>query len=93
MRLLFEWDPRKAGTNMRKHGVSFSEAATAFADPLSSTFSDPDHSVEEDRLIIIGESSRRRLLVVSHTDRSNQIRIISAREATASERQAYEEAD
>jgi len=91
MRLVFEWDPRKAGTNARKHKVFFKEAATVFDDPLSSTFSDPDHSVEEDRFITIGESSGGRLLIVSHTERGDRIRIISARAATSSERQAYEE--
>ena len=91
MRLVFEWDPIKAGANARKHKVSLKEAATVFDDPLSSTFSDPDHSVEEDRFITIGESSGGRLLIVSHTERGDRIRIISARAATSSERQAYEE--
>ena len=91
MRLVFEWDPLKAETNSRKHNVSFKEAAAVLADLLSSTFADPDHSAEEDRLITIGESSGGRLLIVSHTERGDRIRIISAREATSSERQAYEE--
>ena len=87
----FEWDPDKADANFAKHGVSFAEAATVFADPLSTTFDDPDHSEEEDRYIIIGLSNRSRLLVVAHTDRDERTRIISAREATHSERQFYEE--
>ena len=91
MRLVFEWDPCKADTNARKHKVFFKEAAAVFDDPLSSTFSDPDHSIEEDRFITIGESSDGQLLIVSHTERGDRIRIISARAATSSERQAYEE--
>lgn len=91
MRLVFEWDPLKAETNFRKHNVSFKEAATVLSDPLSSTFSDPDHSDQEERFITIGESSERRVLIVSHTDRGDRIRIISARAATSSEEKAYRE--
>lgn len=87
----FEWDPRKAATNLRKHGVSFTEAGTVFGDELAITVPDPDHSDEEDRFITIGWSNRHRLLMVSHTDRSDRIRIISARELTRNERKAYEE--
>ncbi|MBI2977020.1 MAG: BrnT family toxin [Chloroflexi bacterium] len=87
----FEWGPAKADKNLAKHGVSFIEAATVFADPLSVVFDDPDHSGDENRFIIVGTSIRRRLLVVAHTDRSDRTRIISAREATNSERQFYEE--
>lgn len=87
----FEWDPRKAEANRRKHGVSFTEAGTIFGDELTITVPDPDHSTEEDRFITIGLSNRRRLLIVSHTDRNNRIRIINARELTRSERKAYEE--
>lgn len=87
----FEWDPRKAEANRRKHGVSFTEAGTVFGDELAITVPDPDHSLEEDRFITIGLSNRRRLLIVSHTDRNNRIRIINARELTRSERKAYEE--
>jgi len=87
----FEWDPRKAEINLRKHGVSFTEAATVFGDDFSITVPDPDHSAEEDRYITIGWSERRRLLVVAHTERSGHIRIISVRELTRSERKAYEE--
>jgi uncharacterized DUF497 family protein len=88
----FEWDPRKARINLRKHGVSFTEAATIFGDELAITVSDPDHSDNEDRYITIGWSARRRLLIVSHTDRGDRIRIISARELTKAERKEYEKA-
>jgi uncharacterized protein len=87
----FEWDRRKAAVNNRKHGVSFEEAATVFGDPLAITFSDPDHSLEEERRITFGMSRLNRLLVVSHADRSNGIRIISARLMTRRERTIYEE--
>jgi uncharacterized DUF497 family protein len=65
----FEWDPEKARQNVKKHGISFDEAATVFYDPLAATFSDPDHSVGESRFITIGFSSQHRLLVVAHTER------------------------
>jgi hypothetical protein len=91
MGLTFQWDPRKAKKNVEKHKVSFEEAASVFADPLSMTFPDPDHSVDEMRYITLGHSLRGKLLVVSHTDRENNIRIISARETTPSERHYYEE--
>ena len=87
----FEWDPRKAEINLRKHGVSFTEAGTVFGDDLAITVPDPDHSNDEDRYITIGWSDRRRLLMISHTDRGNRIRIISARELTKAERKEYEE--
>jgi uncharacterized protein len=83
--LLFEWSPAKAYANWRKHGVAFREAMTVFADPMSRTVSDPDHSVEEHRYVTIGRASSRRLLVVIHTDRGDRIRIVSARAATRSE--------
>ncbi len=86
----FEWDREKAKKNDKKHKVSFDEAMTVFYDPLSATFDDPDHSVDEQRLITVGYSSRRRLLVVSHTERGKAIRIISARLATAQERKRHE---
>ena len=86
----FEWDRRKAGENLRKHGVSFNEAETAFYDPLAATFDDPDHSIAEQRLLTVGFSSAGRLLVVSHTEFSAIIRIISARPATAHERKRHE---
>lgn len=87
----FKWDANKATANLKKHGVSFTEAVTVFGDPLSLTFPDPDHSVGESRYITMGLSSSRKLLIVAHTDRDNHIRIISAREATRRERRFYEE--
>jgi uncharacterized DUF497 family protein len=87
----FEWDDDKAEDNERKHGVSFHEAETAFGDPLSLTGYDPDHSDVEDRFITMGTSIEGRLLVVSHTDRDDRIRIISARTATRKERRDYED--
>jgi uncharacterized protein len=87
----FEWNPDQAAINLRKHGISFQEAATVFGDSLSVTFPDPDHSIEEDRYVIIGMSRLGQLLVVSHTDRGNRTRIISARRATRQERRFYEE--
>jgi len=86
----FEWDPEKAKRNIRKHNVSFEEAVTVFYDPLSATFQDPDHSESEPRLVIIGKSSQGRLLVVSHTERGNALRIISSRLATKHERKKHE---
>jgi uncharacterized DUF497 family protein len=86
----FEWDARKAAANLKKHGVSFEEATTVFYDPLSATLDDPDHSIAEQRLITIGYSSHGRLLVVSHTERGNTLRVISARLATARERKRHE---
>jgi uncharacterized protein len=87
----FEWNPEKAALNLQKHGVSFSEAATVFNDPLSTTFPDPDHSVGESRYVIIDLSRFGKLLVVSHTDRGEKIRIISTRKATRQEQRFYEE--
>lgn len=87
----FEWHPRKAAANLRKHGISFDEAATVFLDDLSLTGEDPDHSLHEERYVTFGISSSGRLLVVSHTDRGDRIRIISARPATRPERRIYEE--
>ncbi len=87
----FEWDRRKAEANFKKHGVTFDEAATVFHDPLSATARDPDHSFGEHRYVVFGVSSQHRLLVVSHTERGNMIRIISARPATKNERKIYEE--
>lgn len=91
MKELFEWDSRKALLNLKKHAVSFEEAMTVFLDPLSLTIADPLHSNAEDRFVIIGESIKKRLLVVVHTDRKEKIRIISAREASLQERKRYEE--
>ena len=87
----FEWDEKKATKNLMKHGVSFEEAVTVFGDPLSDTFPDPEHSVDEDRFIIIGSTESGKILVVAHTDDEATVRIISAREATATERKFYEE--
>jgi len=91
MGLLFEWDPKKARLNLKRHGVSFDEASTAFRDPLSQTIEDPLHSENEERLVLIGRSIQGRLLVIVHTDRGERIRIISARLATKKERLRYEE--
>ena len=91
MSLRFTWDSQKASANLRKHGVGFPEAATAFADPLSLTIPDPDHSVGEERFVLIGQSDRRRLVVVAHVERGELIRIISARLPTRRERKTYEE--
>jgi uncharacterized protein len=87
----FEWDEEKAASNKKKHGVTFEEAATVFADPLAAIFDDEAHSVEEQREIIIGHSEEDRLLLVSFTERAGAIRIISARRATKRERRDYEE--
>ena len=87
----FQWDDEKARTNVRKHGVSFEEAASAFADWLQITYPDPQHSTDEERFVTIGMSERNRLLVVIHTDRSDGVRIISARLASSLEREIYEE--
>ena len=87
----FEWDRDKAAANESKHGVTFAEAATVFTDELSKTGDDPDHSQDEQRYVTFGVSSADRLLVVSHTDRRDRIRIISARRATRQERKIYEE--
>jgi uncharacterized DUF497 family protein len=91
MGLQFEWNPEKAASNLKKHGVSFEEARTVLADPLEMTMFDPDHSEEEDRYISLGLSNRGRVLVVSYTERENRIRIISARVAAKRERKKYEE--
>lgn len=88
----FEWDSYKAARNLRKHKVSFEEAATVFGDPLSITVPDPDHSWEEDRYLTVGMSDHGRLLIVAHTEEADgeRIRIISARPLTRREREAYE---
>ena len=93
MGLEFEWDPKKAKDNFRKHRVRFEEAATVFADPLSLTIDDPLHSRTEARFVTMGSSFKGRLLVVIHADRGRRIRIISARKATPRERRAYEEVE
>ena len=88
--LIFEWDPKKANRNIKKHGVSFDEASTAFQDTLSLTIDDPLHSDNEMRIVLIGMSYKNRILVVVHTEREDHIRIISARKATKKEREQYE---
>ena len=90
MSFTFEWDEEKATENLTKHGVSFSEASTVFADPLSRTIPDPLHSEEEDRFVVLGQSGLQHTLVVVHTYRGEVIRIISARIATSRERRDYE---
>ncbi len=91
MDIEYEWDASKAAQNLKKHRVSFEEAVTVLQDPLGATFLDPDHSDDETRFVTIGTSSRRRLLFVSHMDRANRVRLISARRVTAHERRWYEE--
>jgi uncharacterized protein len=90
MYMEFEWDPNKSAKNIKKHGVSFTEAATVFGDPLSTTFPDPDHSIQENRFIIVGSSNTGKLIVIAHIYRNNRVRIISARGATRRERKFYE---
>jgi uncharacterized DUF497 family protein len=88
---IFEWDPAKADANTRKHGVTFDEASTVFGDPLNLLMSDPDHSLDEERYLLLGMSNRRRLLVVAFAERPPRTRLISARRATRRERRRYEE--
>ena len=92
MALTFEWDEKKARSNARKHGISFDEGSTVFGDPLSLTIPDPSHSEVEERFVTMGSSHRGKLLVVVHTERGDNIRIINARPANRRERKAYEEA-
>lgn len=87
----FEWNPGKAAANLQEHGITFAEAATVFGDPLAITYLDPDHSGDEDRFLTFGHSSEGRLLVVSHAERGDRVRIISARKTTRRERKIYEE--
>ena len=87
----YDWDEAKEASNLDKHGVSFEEALTVFRDPLYIDFYDPDHSVDEHRYLIMGQSTAGRLLIVSYTERDEVVRLISAREVTSSERKAYEE--
>jgi uncharacterized DUF497 family protein len=89
--VIYEWDPQKAAANVRKHRVSFEEAASVFLDPLAVTYPDPDHSAEEFREITIGHSANGKSNLLSHMQRGNRIRIISARKLTRSERKQYEE--
>ena len=87
----FEWDSKKAASNRLKHGVSFQEAASVFGDPLSITYYDPDHSATEQRFITVGMSQSGRVLMVAHTGRGDNIRVISARRTTRQEIKHYEE--
>ncbi len=91
MALLFEWDDGKAAENLRKHGVSFEEAATTFADPMSLTIDDPPHSENEERFIIMATSLRDRLLVTAFTERGEHIRLINSRRASSPELEQYEQ--
>jgi uncharacterized DUF497 family protein len=87
----FDWDEEKAASNIKKHGVSFEEAKSVFDDPLYVDFYDPNHSAEEYRYLIVGMSRQKRLLIVAYTERHDVTRLISAREVTRREREAYEE--
>ena len=91
MALSFEWDRNKAKRNLAKHGVSFEESSTVFGDHRSLTIPDPVHSQVEERSVTIGASHRGKLVVVVHTERGDNIRIISARVASRRERKFYEE--
>ena len=91
-RLTFDSNPAKAASNLKKHGVSFSEASTVFDDPLAATFPDELHSEDETRSITIGLSSKHRLLFVSHLESHNKVRIIGARLANGTETKDHEEA-
>jgi hypothetical protein len=91
MGLRVEWDSEKAEQNLRKHGVSFGEAATVLGDPLSTDRPDPDHSETEERLLLFGRSSAGRFLIVSLTYRGDTVRLISARLMTPRERRSYEQ--
>ena len=86
----FDWDPHKASDSLRKHGVSFEEATSVFGDIFGVTAADPDHSRDESRLVTVGVSNRNRLLLVSPAERDGRLRLISARELTRKERNAYE---
>ena len=87
---IFEWDEEKEKSNLRKHGISFSEGESVFYDSFSITIPDPDHSIEEHRFIDMGASNKNRVLIVVYTERGNRIRIISVRKATNIERKMYE---
>ena len=89
--MIFEYDPAKAASNLKKHGVSFAEAMTVFNDPLASTLPDDQHSMEENRFITVGMSARHRILFVVYTETTSGIRLIGARTATAVEKNQYEE--
>lgn len=91
--MILEWDPDKAATNLAKHGVDFHDAGTVLDDPLSTTFPDPAHSVDEQRYVTIGLALSGRILVLAHTDRGEAVRLISARPATPSEQRFYEQGE
>jgi len=91
--LAFEWDEKKAAANLRKHGVSFEEAASAFGDPLSLTIADAAHSEDEERSLLLGMTARHRLVVVAHIEQVDTVHLISARLATSAERRDYEEGE
>lgn len=91
--LEFEWDISKAADNLRKHGVSFEEAASVFSDELATAYRDPDHSQYERRYLAIGTSTRGRLLIIAYAYRDERVRIINARQVTKQEREMYEEED
>ncbi|KOR31753.1 hypothetical protein TI05_11640 [Achromatium sp. WMS3] len=86
----FEWNPQKVEINSKKHGVSFEEASSVFGDTLSVTYPDPEHSMNEERFVMIGLSSKQQVLVISHMYRGETVRIISARPATKREQRFYE---
>jgi len=90
--VIYEWDPRKARANLKKHDITFDEALTVFSDPFALTFDDPDHSADERRLITLGLSGKNRIVFLAHADTADdRIRIISARKATKTEAHAYQE--
>ena len=90
--MIYEWDPKKAGSNLKRHKVSFDEATSVFTDPFALTFDDPEHSLDEQRHITIGTSKKQRILFLSHDDRGeDHVRVISARPATRQEAYAYQE--
>ena len=91
MGYLFGWDLKKAESNARKHGVTFDEASTVFGDPLALLMADPDHSVYEQRYVLLGMTNRRKLLVVAYAERPPRTHLISARRAGRNERKLYEE--
>ena len=91
MSYYFEWNPEKAAANLQKHGVSFEEATTVFGDPMAMNMPDPDHSLNEERFVLLGLSHRLRFLVVAYAERGMRTRLISAREAARNERRQYEE--
>lgn len=87
--MIFEWDENKNQTNITKHGIDFQEASTAFGDPMALDFDDPDHSIGEYRLLLLGMTITQRYVVISYTEREEQIRLISAREMTRNEKRIY----